>query len=334
MHITAPPTRFLSGNWDFFRKHLARQWDLRLEPASMDRLSEMEAFARVVELGGFTDAARKVGLSKSAVSKHVAALETRLGARLLNRTTRRVSPTEIGLAYYDKAIGVLTAAADADAMATTMQGAPTGELKISAPLTFGLRFVSPALASFLKEYPDVSARLEFDDRRVELVSEGFDVAIRIGDLPDSSLKARKLTETNMNMVASPAYLEKNGAPATLDDLGEHELLHYSHLSSGNHWRLRTRTGEERLIRSGGRLTINNGEALVQAALDGVGICLSPNFICYESLASGSLVEVLPQHRPNPLGVYAIYPAGRFPQPKLRVFIDHLAASLKSRGPEW
>ncbi len=300
----------------------------------MDRLSEMEAFTRVVELGGFTDAARKAGLSKSAISKHVAALETRLGARLLNRPTRRVSPTEIGLAYYDKAIGVLSAAADADAMATTMQGAPTGELKISAPLTFGLRFVSPALAAFLKEYPDVAARLEFDDRMVELVSEGFDVAIRIGDLPDSSLKARKLAETDINMVASPDYLEKHGAPQTLEDLSKHELLHYSHLSSGNHWRLRSKSGEERLIRSRGRLSINNGEALVQAALDGVGICLSPNFICYDQIADGSLIELMPDQRPEPIGVYAVYPSGRFPQPKLRVFIDHLAASLKGRGPKW
>ncbi len=300
----------------------------------MDRLSEMEAFTRVVELGGFTDAARKAGLSKSAISKHVAALETRLGARLLNRTTRRVSPTEIGLAYYDKAIGVLSAAADADAMAITMQGAPTGELKISAPLTFGLRFVSPALAAFLKEYPDVAARLEFDDRMVELVSEGFDVAIRIGDLPDSSLKARKLAETDINMVASPEYLEKHGAPQTLEDLSKHELLHYSHLSSGNHWRLRSKSGEERLIRSRGRLSINNGEALVQAALDGVGICLSPNFICYDQIADGSLIELMPDQRPEPIGVYAVYPSGRFPQPKLRVFIDHLAASLKGRGPKW
>lgn len=307
---------------------------MRLGPMSMDRLSEMEAFTRVVELGGFTDAARKAGLSKSAISKHVAALETRLGARLLNRTTRRVSPTEIGLAYYDKAIGVLSAAADADAMATTMQGAPTGELKISAPLTFGLRFVSPALAAFLTKYPDVSARLEFDDRMVELVSEGFDVAIRIGDLPDSSLKARKLAETEINLVASPDYLERNGAPQTLDELTNHELLHYSHLSSGNHWRFISKSGEERLIRSGGRLSVNNGEALVQAAMDGVGICLSPNFICYDELANGSLVELLPDHRPRSLGVYAVYPSGRFPQPKLRVFIDHLAATLKSRGPKW
>ena len=138
----------------------------------------------------------------------------------------------------------------------------------------------------------------------------------------------------MNIVASPNYLKKRGTPASLDDLSQHELLHYSHLSSGNHWRLRGRAGDERLVRSGGRLTINNGEALIQAALDGIGICFSPNFICYDKLADGSLVELLPMHRPPPVGVYAVYPAGRFPQPKLRVFIDHLAASLKGRGPKW
>lgn len=300
----------------------------------MDRLTEMEAFTRVVEMGGFTEAAKKIGLSKSAVSKHVAALETRLGARLLNRTTRRVSPTEIGLAYYDKAIEVLSAAKDADAMATAMQGAPTGELKISAPLSFGLKYVAPALASFLKAYPDVAARLEFDDKVVELVAGGFDMAIRIGDLPDSSMKARKLAETDVNLCASPAYLREHGSPAGLEDLTAHELLHYSNLSSGNHWRLRSKGGEERLVRSSGRLTVNNGDALIQAALDGVGVCSSPNFICASHLASGDLVEILREHRPPPLGIYAVYPAGRFLQPKLRVFVDHLATTLKGKGPTW
>lgn len=300
----------------------------------MDRLTEMEAFTRVVELAGFTEAAKKLGLSKSAVSKHVAALETRLGARLLNRTTRRVSPTEIGLVYFDKAQAVLNAAAEADATATAMQDAPTGELKISAPLSFGLRYVSPALASFLTRFPDVSARLQFDDRRVELVSEGFDLAIRIGELPDSSLKARKLAETEVNLVASPAYLERRGTPETIEALSGHELLHYSNLSSGNSWRLTGPGGAERPVRIGGRLSINNGDALVLAALDGVGIAMSPNFICAAELASGALVEIMARHRPPPLGVYAIYPSGRFVQPKLRVFIDHLAETLKGKGPRW
>ncbi|MEO1611267.1 MAG: LysR family transcriptional regulator [Pseudomonadota bacterium] len=300
----------------------------------MDRLSEMEAFTRVVELGGFTEAARKLGVSKSAVSKHVAALEARLGARLLNRTTRRVSPTEIGLAYYDKVQTVLSAAGEADAMAASMQDAPTGDLRITAPLSFGLRHVAPALASFLAEYQNVSAQLSFDDRRVEIVSEGFDLAIRIGELPDSSLRARKLAETELNLVASPAYLKRRGTPTTIEDLSDHELLHYSILSSGNSWRLIGQNGEERSVRVGGRLSVNNGDALNQAARDGIGISLAPNFICGEDLRSGALIEVLPERRPKPIGIYAIYPSGRYPQPKLRVFIDHLAEVLKGRGPKW
>lgn len=300
----------------------------------MDRLTEMEAFARVVEHGGFSEAARRLGLSKSAVSKHVAALETRLGARLLNRTTRRVNPTEIGLAYFDKAVEVLAAAADADAMATAMQDAPTGELKATAPLSFGLRHVAPALASFLARYPRVSARLDLDDRRAELVAERFDLAVRIGELPDSTLIARRLAEVDMALVASPGYLARRGAPAGIDALGDHDLLHYSNLSSGNVWKLRAPNGEERAVRIGGRLSINNGDALALAARDGLGLALSPHFIVSEMLAAGALVEVLPEARPAPLGVWAVYPAGRFPQPKVRVFIDHLAECLKGKGPRW
>ncbi|QIE54780.1 LysR family transcriptional regulator [Pikeienuella piscinae] len=300
----------------------------------MDRLTEMEAFTRVVELGGFTGAAKKLGLSKSAISKHVASLESRLGARLLNRTTRRVSPTEIGLVYFDKAQAVLAAAREADAMATAMQGAPTGELKISAPLSFGLRHIAPALANFLALYPNVSARLQLDDRRVELVAEGFDLAIRIGEMPDSSLKARRLAETEMNLVAAPAYLERKGEPTSVDELSDHELLHYTNLSSGNSWKLRSASGVERPVRIGGRLSVNNGDALACAALDGLGIALSPHFIVAEHLASGRLVEIMRRHRPEPVGIYAVYPSGRFLQPKLRVFIDHLAGTLKGKGPQW
>lgn len=300
----------------------------------MDRLTEMEAFTHVVQLGGFTEAARKLGLSKSAISKHVAALETRLGARLLNRTTRRVSPTEIGLAYFDKAQEVLSAAHEADAMATAMQDAPTGELKISAPLSFGIRHVAPALASFLARYPHVSARLMFEDRTVELVAEGFDLAIRIGELPDSSLRARKLAETDMCLVASPEYLAERGVPGSIEDLTEHEILHYSNLSSGNLLRLRTASGEDRSVRVGGRLSINNGDALAMAAMDGIGLSFGPHFLLAEHIQSGRLVEVMTNFCPPSVGIYAVYPSGRFPQPKLRVFIDHLAEAFKGRGPRW
>jgi DNA-binding transcriptional LysR family regulator len=300
----------------------------------MDRLSEMEAFVRVVDLGGFTDAARKLGVSKSAVSKHVAALEARLGARLLNRTTRRVSPTEIGLAYYERAARVLLEAAEADAMAASMQGAPRGELRVSAPLSFGVLHLGPAVADFLQAFPEVSARVTFDDRFVELVAEGFDLAVRIGALPDSTLMAKKLAETDMMLVAAPSYLGGCGRPETIEDLADHQLLHYAHLASGATWRLRGPNGEERLVRPQGRLTVNNGDALLQAAISGLGIALSPAFICAPALRSGDVVEVLPASRPAPLGVWAVYPAGRFPQPKLRVFIDYLAERFRGAGPGW
>lgn len=300
----------------------------------MDRLAEMEAFVRVVDHGGFTDAARKLGVSKSAVSKHVSALEARLGARLLNRTTRRVSATEIGLAYYERAARVLIEAAEADAMAASMQGAPRGELRISAPLSFGLKHLAPAVADFLREYPDVAARVSLDDRFVELVAEGFDMAVRIGALPDSTLMARKLAETEMTLIASPAYLRARGVPRSVDDLADHDLLHYAHLASGAVWRLRGPGGEEKSVRPQGRLTVNNGDALLLAAEQGLGVSLSPAFICAPALRAGTVVEVLPQARPAPVGVWAVYPAGRFPQPKLRVFVDFLADRFKGVSADW
>lgn len=299
----------------------------------MDRLTEMEAFVQVVDHGGFTEAARKLGMSKSAVSKHVAALEARLAVRLLNRTTRRVSPTEVGLAYYDRARTVLVDATDADSMVTSMQSKPKGQLRVSAPVTFGIHYVTRAVVDFLDAFPQVDINLVLDDRFVELVAESFDVAIRIGVLEDSSLKARKLAETRRLLVASPAYLERAGTPRVLDDLNHHQLLHYSHLASGNFWRLRGPSGEERQFRVGGRLTANNGESLRATAEAGIGIASLPSFMIGDALTSGRLVEVLADRAPDILGIYALYPQGRFPQPKLRAFIDFLAERFKGMGPD-
>lgn len=188
----------------------------------MDRLLEMEAFATVVDQGGFTDAAKKLGLSKSAISKHVSSLEARLGARLLNRTTRRVSPTEIGLAYYDRACRVLSDAGEADALVTSMQATPSGQLRVAVDADFGANHLSPLVGDFLAKYPDISVNMEFGNRYLELISEGFDAAVRVGELQDSSLRARKLTETTIRMVASPSYLQKAGKPVRVDDLNNHK----------------------------------------------------------------------------------------------------------------
>lgn len=299
----------------------------------MDRLTEMEAFVRVVDHGGFTEAARKMGLSKSAVSKHVSALEARLSVRLLNRTTRRVNPTELGLAYYDRARTVLGDAAEADSMVTSMQATPNGSLRISVPVSFGINQVAGAVAQFLRAYPQVDVHMVLDDRYIALVAEGYDLAIRVGDLADSSLKARKLTEVARVLVASPGYLEQAGTPRVIDDLNAHQLLHYSYLSTGNFWRLRGPSGEERHIRVGGRLTANNGDSLLKAAEAGIGIALLPAFILREAVTAGRLVEVLPGRGQDRIGIHAVYPEGRFTQPKVRAFIDFMAERFRGMGPD-
>jgi DNA-binding transcriptional LysR family regulator len=299
----------------------------------MDRLTEMEAFVQVVDHGGFTEAARRMRLSKSAVSKHVSALEARLAVRLLDRTTRRVSPTEVGLAYYDRARSVLAEAAEADSMVTAMQATPRGFLRVSAPISFGITQVSPAVAHFLGEYPEVDIGMALDDRFVELLAEGFDVAIRIGTLADSSLKARKLAVARSIVAASPAYLAEMGTPRTIDDLGRHRLLHYSQHSSGNFWRFRAPSGEERQIRGGGRLTVNNGEALLKAAEAGLGISQIPSFMIGDALVAGRLVELLADRPADPLAIHAVYPEGRYIQPKLRAFVDFMAEHFRGMGPD-
>lgn len=295
----------------------------------MDRFSEMAAFVRVVEAGGFTEAARRAGVSKSAISKQVSALEQRLGARLLDRTTRRVSPNEIGLAYYDRATRALAEADEADAAAKSMQSEPQGELRLSAPHTFGLRVLTPIITDFLKDYPKTRVNLSLDDRFVEIVAEGYDLAIRVGALEDSALRARRLGETAMGMIAAPDYIARRGAPETLDDFAGHDLLHYSYRASGRSWPLIGPDGAERTIRSGGPLTVNNGEALLTAAEKGLGIALLPEFIFAESLAAGRVALVLPEARQAPLGIWAVTPPGPFTQPTVRAFVDFASSRLKA-----
>lgn len=295
----------------------------------MDRFSEMEMFVRVVESGGFTEAARRLGVSKSAVSKQISSLEQRLGARLLNRTTRRVSATEIGLAYFDRACRVIAEAEEADAIAASLQGAPRGELRVSAPNSLGVRVLAPLVAEFIEAHSEVTVHLSLDDRYVELISEGFDLAIRVGDLQDSSLKARKLCGTRLMLIAAPKYLATRGEPASVEDLTDHDLLHYSYLASGRTWKLRAPNGSERQVRVGGRLTINNGDALLQAAEHGLGVAMSPDFIAADSLRAGRVREVLRDAAPEPVGIWAVTPPGRFPQPKVRAFVEFLSERLRN-----
>ena len=301
----------------------------------MDRLTEMEAFAMVVNQGGFTDAARKMGISKSAVSKHISSLESRLGARLLNRTTRRVSPTEIGLAYYDRSCRVLNDAGDADAMVSSMQSAPSGLLRVTVPTDFGSGHLSPLIGGFLKAYPQVSVSMVLENRHVELISEGFDVAIRMGEMEDSTLKARRICDTTMRMIGSPAYFAAHGHPERIEDLNEHRLLHFSNEAQGNVWKLLAPSGERRFVRSTGALTVNDGQALLKAAIGGFGIAFLPSFLFGEALRAGEVEEAMP-HLPMEIqSLHAVYPPGRYTQPKLRAFIDFLVDQFKDKGPmDW
>jgi len=299
----------------------------------MDRLTEMEAFATVVDQGGFTDAAKKLGISKSAVSKHVSSLEARLGARLLNRTTRRVSPTEIGLAYYDRARRVLNDAGEADALVTSMQAAPSGLLRISVATDFGVNHLSPILGDFLGEYPDITVNMVLNNRYVELISEGFDMAVRIGELEDSTLRARKLTETTRRMIASPSYLQRFGRPQRIDDLNSHKLLHYANSANSAVWRLTAPSGEKRQVRTSGWLTVNDGQSLLNACISGLGIAYLPSFLFAEAMAEGKVEEVMPGLPVETQGIYAVYPPGRFTQPKVRAFIDFLVQAFADRGPD-
>ena len=299
----------------------------------MDRLTEMEAFATVVDQGGFTDAARKMGISKSAVSKHISALEARLGARLLNRTTRRVSPTEIGLVYYDRARRVLNDAGEADSLVSAMQSAPSGVLRMSVTSDFGVSLLSPVLDEFLAEYPDISVNMVLKNRYVELISEGFDLAVRLGELEDSSLRARRITDTTQRLIAAPGYFAAHGRPARIDDLADHRLLHYSNQSSANVWRITAPSGEERQVRGTGWLTVNDGQSLLNAAIKGLGIAYLPSFLYYRAMAEGLVEDVIPDLPPTTLGLYVVYPPGRYTQPKVRAFIDFMVERFGDKGPD-
>lgn len=290
-----------------------------------DHLSAMALFARVVEAGSFSRAAETLGLSKSAVSKQVARLETRLGARLLNRTTRQISLTEAGSAFYAGCRQMLTEAEAAEAAVGHLAQAPRGTLHVNAPMTFGQQHVAPALPEFLARYPELSVNLQLNDRTVDLVEEGFDVAVRIGQLADSSLIARRLAPLNTAIVAAPAYLTRNGRPEHPRELQEHACLLYSYLASGPVWHFRGPGGRVRVPVTG-RLEANNGDVLLAAAKGGAGIARLPTFICGDAVRAGELERLLLDWVDTAdAAVYAVYPASRQVSPKLRVFLDFLAA---------
>ena len=305
----------------------------RLKRPAPDRLAAMAAFAKVVESNSFSGAAKALGRSKSAVSKLVAGLEDEMGARLLNRTTRRLSLTEAGLAFYEGAARALAAAEEAEAAVTQLSTAPRGVLRVNAPMSFGVRHVAPALADFMAAYPELAVELDLNDRVVDLVEEGYDLAVRVVRLSDSSLIARRLAPSRFVLSAAPSYLARRGTPLEPEDLAGHDCLIYSYQTTGERWRFQG-PGGTRQVRIAGRLRANNGDALLGAALGGAGVALLPSFICGEAVRDGRLVQLMPDwNRRQDVEVCAVYPASRNLSPKVRVFIDFLAARYGER-PYW
>lgn len=297
----------------------------------MNHLAEMMTFAKVVETRSFSEAARALSTSKSLVSKQISTLESALGVRLLHRTTRKMSLTEIGAAYYEHCVRI---ANEIDAAAETvsqLQVEPRGVLRITSPVIFASLHLAPALRTFLQRHEQVEVELNATDRVVDIVEEGYDLAIRITGHPTQTMVARKIAPVRWVTCASPDYLERYGVPSTPQELSRHQCLVYQGipaLHSG--WRYRV-GGKEMTLQISGRCRVNTSEVLLQMALDGMGIVLFPTYILGPLLKGGRLTEILPQYVANPdTSLYATYLPNRYMQPKVRAFIDHL---LDHFGPE-
>jgi DNA-binding transcriptional LysR family regulator len=290
----------------------------------MDRFLAMNVFAKVAELGSFARAAERLGISTSACSRHLAELEAHLDTRLLNRTTRRLSLTESGQAFLERAQQVLSDLEEAERVAASARERPRGTLKLTCAINFGVRHVAPAIGEFMAKHPEVRFDVSLSDRMVDIVEEGFDLAIRIGESRSQNLIARKLGETRAIPCAAPAYIERHGAPKRPEDLANHPCLTYEYLPVRNVWRFHDRKGKEHSVRVSGPLHANNGELLAAVAMAGVGISMEPDFITGPDVEAGRLVPLLRDFQARVTNIYAVYPSRRHLSAKVRVFVDFLA----------
>jgi DNA-binding transcriptional LysR family regulator len=284
----------------------------------------MAVFAKVVESASFAAAARHFDMSPAMVSKHVSTLEERLGVRLLNRTTRRVSATEVGQDYYERSLRILSDLEDADRAAGNLQTAPRGLLRVTTSVSFGARQLAPLVAEYLAVYPEVSIELSLHDHYIDLLQERVDLAIRLGTLSDSSLIARKLCAVEMILCASPGYLRANGTPQKPHDLIKHNCL--THPAS-RAWTFSDRDGKDEVVRISGRLSANAGDALLALMVKDAGIALAPDYLVGDDLTAGRLVRLLPHYATRDTPVYAVYPHSHYLSAKTRTFIDFLASRL-------
>jgi DNA-binding transcriptional LysR family regulator len=297
-----------------------------------DRLTGLEVFAKVAATGSLSAAGRAMGLSQTMVTKHLAALEGRLGAKLFHRTTRRLSLTDAGRSYLESCERILIDIEAAEAAVAADRLEPRGLLRLNVPLVFGVRQIAPRLAQFARLHPHVAIELGLNDRQVDLAEEGWDLAIRIGNLRDSSLVARRLAPCRIAMCASPAYLKAHGTPRTAADLKQHNCLGYTLAQAGaDRWLMGRRSDVS--IPISGNLRANNGDALLAAAISGQGIVQQPTFIAADALRSGELVRLTLDHPPTEqLAVRAVYLPDRHPPAKVRVFIDFLAEQFAPEPP--
>ncbi|CAD1796304.1 LysR family transcriptional regulator [Xanthomonas arboricola pv. juglandis] len=297
----------------------------------MDLLQAMKTFTAVVEAGSFVRAMEVVGLSKPAVSRHVNELEGHLGTRLLQRTTRRLSLTGEGQAYYQRCKDILLAVQEAEAEVGASALQAQGRLRIGAPQTFGALHLAALWGRFAARNPQVTLDIVLSDRVIDLVEEGYDLAVRIARLSDSSLVSRRLARTRMVLCASPDYLAERGTPQHPHELARHDVISYTYWSSGDIWSFQGPQGEE-TVRTHSRIHANNGDTCRAAALAHQGIILQPDFLVYADLDSGALVELMPEFRAAELGIFAVYPTRKQLPLKVRRLVDFLVDAL--RAPPW
>ncbi|WP_028207219.1 LysR family transcriptional regulator [Paraburkholderia nodosa] len=298
----------------------------------MDRLTSLGVFVAAVEEGSLAAAARRFGLSAAMAGKHVSAIEAELNARLLQRTTRRLSLTDVGHAYYERCKRILEAFDEANREASDSQGTARGVLRVAAPVTFGATHLGGATARYLEDHPHVNVEVLLSDRYVDLIDAGVDVAIRIGRLQDPGLVTRRLAPCRMVVCASPAYLERHGTPRTPDDLRRAQRLAFSEAVSADDWTLLDASDRAHVIDGPCRMAANNTQMLLGAALAGAGIAYGPTFVFGEHLGRGELVALLPDYRASELAIQAVYPGVRRIPLKVHRFVDYLAGTFGDEPP--
>lgn len=298
----------------------------------MDHLRSLKALMAVVETGSFVAAAQRLHSSKAAVSRYIQELETYLDVRLLQRSTRRLSLTEAGRDYYQRTKQILTDLDDADSTVGANNASLVGHIRVNAPLTFGTRYLAPLWAEFMARHPAITLDIELNDRRVDLLEEGFDLAIRIGNLADSSLVSRRLANSHAVLCASPAYLEKYGTPSTPEELAQHWVIAYSYLPTGDIWHFHSDHEGNRAIAVKARMHTNNGDTIRAVVLAGQGIALQPIFQIGPDIKAGKLHTFLSEWSGPAFGIHAVYPSRKHLSLKVKTLIDYLAEKLA--GTDW